>query len=328
MSLKNLALFTVLWALVVVVLGAYVRLNDAGLSCPDWPGCYGELVVPEGDAAVKAQQLYPDTPLEHGKAWLEMAHRYLAAFLGLAILAIFYISFSRRKRISRTVLVLSSSLVPLVIFQGALGMWTVTQKLDPFIVTAHLGGGMAILLLLWLLYLQVSAADIVRTVQLEDTGLLRIGAIVAIMILGAQILLGAWVSANYSALVCDSFPGCSQDYALPPWQSFSSIFQLQHTGGVDIAAAIHMTHRVGALITTLALVLLGYRCWRVASVRSSIVIMLSVLTVHIGVAIANVYTGWPVLTAALHNAFAAILLLSTVTIYTRMVQTGVKVERK
>ena len=310
MSLGKVALLTVALAFVVVVLGAYVRLNDAGLSCPDWPGCYGRLLVPAGEEAREAQALYPHVPLEHGKAWLEMGHRYLASLLGLLILVLFGMSFSGRRSLPGVALVISGLLVPLVIFQGALGMWTVTQLLNPAIVTAHLGGGMIILLLLWCLHLRLAAGDATSRVVLPGSlGLLRGGAALALLALLAQALLGGWTSANYAALACDSFPGCRGEFALPPLRSFVGAFQMQG-GDAEVAAAIHMTHRLWAVVAVLALVALAWRAWRLDALRPRIRAMLLFLALQVAVAVAAVFQGWPLLLATLHNALAAALLLS------------------
>src|SRR5881392_762677 len=184
---RALVLATLALAFVVVVVGAYVRLSDAGLGCPDWPLCYGQ--------PVPAQM--PDD-LAHAKAWTEMGHRYLAAALGLLLLFVFFMSL--RKRQSRS---LAAAIVLLVVFQATLGMWTVTMLLKPAIVTSHLLGGMAIFaLLLWLAHSQheYRAAPECRA--------LRPYAALALAVLIVQIALGGWVSANYAALACPDLPGC------------------------------------------------------------------------------------------------------------------------
>lgn len=306
--LGSISLIAAVWTFVVVVLGAYVRLNDAGLSCPDWPGCYGSMVVPQGDKVEVAQALYPNQPLESGKAWLEMAHRYLAGLLGFFVLAIFFMSLRHRAQLPHIV-VLSFLLVPLLLFQAVLGMWTVTQMLHPATVVAHLVGGMTILLLIWCLYLKLPSAA-ARLPRLDNVGLLRVGAILAVVALLLQIALGGWASANYTALVCDTFPGCSKVYALPPSTAFAKIFQLQGAGS-DVAAAIHMTHRIGAAVVTTVLVLLAWRSWQHKELRGWVVAIMAALILHMVVAVLNIYFAWPVAMAALHNALAAVLLLAT-----------------
>src|SRR5213592_3058175 len=191
---RALVLATLALAFVVVVVGAYVRLSDAGLGCPDWPFCHGQ--------PVPAQM--PDD-LAHAKAWTEMGHRYLAAALGLLLLFVFFMSL--RKRQSRS---LAAALVLLVVFQATLGMWTVTMLLKPAIVTAHLLGGMATLALLaWLALAQWPHAPA------PEMRSLRPVAAMALAALALQIMLGGWVSANYAALACPDLPLCpgTMDFA-------------------------------------------------------------------------------------------------------------------
>ena len=150
---KTIIAFTTVLAFCVIVFGAYVRLTDAGLGCPDWPGCYGFLTVPEtSDELSKAAELFPDQVVESGKAWREMIHRYIASLLGLLILALFLLEFFKKTRKpwgENFSLRLSLGLFLLVVFQGLLGMWTVTLKVHPFVVLSHLIGGLATLSLLF-----------------------------------------------------------------------------------------------------------------------------------------------------------------------------------
>jgi heme a synthase len=148
MLFKKLSLIAVVTALCVVVLGAYVRLSDAGLGCPDWPGCYGTLTVPQSESAIaSAQMVYPDKPVESGKAWKEMIHRYLAGTLGLMVLALFTLAWKTKDNIQVSPW-LTTGLLGLIVFQAMLGMWTVTMLLKPVIVSAHLLGGMSTLAIL------------------------------------------------------------------------------------------------------------------------------------------------------------------------------------
>src|SRR5437879_12228309 len=184
---RALVLATLALAFVVVVVGAYVRLSDAGLGCPDWPLCYGQPVPTQ----------MPDD-LAHAKAWTEMGHRYLAAALGLLLLFVFFMALKKRQ--SRS---LAATLVLLVVFQATLGMWTVTMLLKPAIVTAHLLGGMATLaLLVWLALSQYGHA------YSQETKKIRVHAALALTVVAIQIGLGGWVSANYAALACPDLPGC------------------------------------------------------------------------------------------------------------------------
>src|SRR5437667_6972535 len=231
---RALVLATLALAFVVVVVGAYVRLSDAGLGCPDWPLCYGQPVPVQ----------MPDD-LAHARAWTEMGHRYLAAALGLLILFVFFMSLKKRR--SR---LLAAALVLLVVFQATLGMWTVTMLLKPAIVTAHLLGGMATLALL--VWLALQSFDFVAD---PGTRAVRFPAFVGLVAGVVQIALGGWVSANYAALACPDLPGC-MGQALPPMDfanAFHVLRELGHTGEGELLSlqalvAIHWTHRMFALV--------------------------------------------------------------------------------
>ena len=201
----RLALFTALLAFCVILMGAYVRLSDAGLGCPDWPGCYGKLVVPEQHQAQVPEANPHAKPLHSGKAWKEMIHRYLAGTLGLFILLLAILAW-RNRRDPQQPLWLPSLLSGLVIFQAALGMWTVTLLVKPAIVTAHLLGGFATFVLLVLLALRLRPAARFRA-HTPPVPLRRF-ILVALLVAIAQITLGGWTSTNYAALGCSDFPAC------------------------------------------------------------------------------------------------------------------------
>ena len=202
---KKLVLFAVIYTLMVVVVGAYVRLSDAGLGCPDWPGCYGEVTPHHARddiaRAVEAQGGMHG-PVSLGKAWKEMFHRYIAGGLGLLILAITALAWMHRRALAQSPL-LATGLLALVMLQAALGMWTVTLLLKPVIVTLHLLGGMATLGLLTWLALRQSAP--VHSAAPEEMRRLRSWAAGGLLIVIAQIALGGWVSTNYAALACVDF---------------------------------------------------------------------------------------------------------------------------
>ena len=311
----NLARITLALAFFVVVLGAYVRLSDAGLGCPDWPGCYGKMIVPE--EALDTAHLYPDRPLEHGKAWKEMIHRYAAGTLGLLILLIAALSWKYRSITNQSVMV-PSVLVALVIFQSMLGMWTVTLLLKPVIVMAHLLGGMTILsLLLWFVLEQSNYRNHLDLNNVRFYPWVLAGLIMAVI----QISLGGWTSANYAALVCPDFPTCQNTWW--PTMDFIEGFKLWHKLGVDYEGgilagdartAIHMTHRIGAL---LALVIIGSVAIRAISDRNKTitclgVVLLIILLLQVGLGISNVLMRLPLPIAVAHNGMAAILLLTLV----------------
>jgi len=200
---RNLTIFAILLALFVVVLGAYVRLSDAGLGCPDWPGCYGSLIVDESHEGVAhAAEHYPERPLEVSKAWKEMIHRYFASGLGLVILILTIMAWRRPELGQRG---LTTLLLLLVMFQGALGMWTVTLLVKPAIVMSHLLGGLATLSLLLLLLLRIQTK---RLAQTDKKNTVRGVTSVALLVLVVQIALGGWTSTNYAALACPDFPTC------------------------------------------------------------------------------------------------------------------------
>jgi cytochrome c oxidase assembly protein subunit 15 len=310
---KRLVLIGVILALSVVVLGAYVRLTDAGLGCPDWPGCYGTLTVPQSEAAIlQAQAAYPESTVLVGKAWREMAHRYLAGTLGLIVLAIATFGWAARKEIQVSAWT-PSFLLLLISFQAMLGMWTVTMLLKPAIVSAHLLGGMATLgLLTWLAHRHWghSSATIIKPGRLKNV--LRF----ALLILFTQIFLGGWTSTNYAALACTDFPTCHGQWL--PAMDFKDAFHLLRelgqsaNGGVlSLAAitAIQWTHRVGALITFIYLGLLALNVLKYWQLKQLGIALLFVLCVQIGLGIANLVLHLPLVLAVAHNFTAGLLLI-------------------
>lgn len=319
---KRLCFIATVIALCVVVLGAYVRLTDAGLGCPDWPGCYGTLTVPESEAAIlNAQTAYPDSTVEVGKAWREMLHRYLAGSLGLLVLAIFVLAWRNRNNIylreNLSTRVVSTFLLALISFQAMLGMWTVTMLLKPAIVSSHLLGGMATLgTLVWLTFRHHYQSSIVAV-----SPKLKFFIRFALVILFGQIFLGGWTSTNYAALACTDFPTCHG--SMWPNMDFKDAFHLyrelgQNASGGTLSlasiTAIQWAHRIGALITflymgTLAIVLMqksGLKVWGL--------LLVLVLSIQIGLGIANLLLHLPLVLAVLHNFFATVLLIIVVTI--------------
>ena len=308
-----LAKFGVALALVVVVLGAYTRLADAGLGCPDWPGCYGFLTVPQSaEAIAEAEARYPDAPVERAKAWWEMVHRYFAAGLGLLVLAIAGRAWLRRDQGGPVKLPLG--LLLLVILQGAFGAWTVTMKLWPQVVTAHLLGGFATLSLLWLLSLRCGVGA-----GWTVSGRLRTPALIALVVLVMQIALGGWVTSNYAALACPDFPTCHgewlPDMDLAQGFNFAQSVGPNYLGGTlesEARVAIQVGHRVGALIATIVIGWLGMLLVRSGSPLGWPV--LGLLAVQVLLGILNVLLALPLGNATLHNAFGAVLLLALVTV--------------
>jgi len=321
--LLYMVMVAVILALFVVMLGAYTRLTNAGLGCPDWPGCYGHLVLPNH---------YPELPLEARKAWTEMAHRYAAGSLALLI---FLISIASRLRLSAIKLsslgerseavqgfgvqhglqrrLLPLALILLVLFQAALGMWTVTMKLLPVVVMGHLLGGILIFSLLCYLGLQIKAVPSERSRWRSFVGL-------GIVMVLAQIALGGWVSANYAGIACTGFPECNGQWF--PTLHFSKGFYLfsplgtNYQGGVlgsDARVTIAFIHRLGAAITFayvlfLSIALLLNVTNRALRRVAWLAIFLVCMQCFLG--IMNVIYLLPIEVAVAHNGVAAMLMAS------------------
>lgn len=313
------ALATVL-ALVVVLLGAYTRLTHAGLGCPDWPGCYGFIGVPQTDAQLAhAERHFPEAPVEAQKGWNEMVHRYFAGTLGLVILGLAVHALVRRGRDGQP-LRLPLVLLGVVITQAAFGMWTVTLKLWPQVVTAHLLGGFTTLALLFLLSLRLSGS--LPALGLP-AGLRRLAAAALALVIG-QIALGGWVSSNYAAVACVDLPTCHGQWW--PAMDFANGFHLtQHIGpnylggqlDSDARTAIHMTHRLGALVVTLTLLALAWRL-RGEGLGRLAGLLLAVLALQVGLGISNVLFHLPLPVAVAHNGGGALLLLTLVLVNYRV----------
>ena len=320
-SFLRLARLGTLLALLVVVIGAWVRLTDAGLGCPDWPGCYGQLIVTESTR--EAAEAFPQRPLDVGKAWREMIHRYLATGLGLICLIMAGLAwFNRRDPEQPTRL--PHVLLAVVIFQGLLGMWTVTLLLQPVIVMAHLLGGLTTLgLLFWLGEWRRRASSGDDSPGPERSGraaspwLARAG-LAAASILVVQIALGGWTSANYAALACPDFPTCQTRW-WPPVTDFREGFVLWRELGVDYEGgvldnparvAIHVSHRLGAIAATIVLGLLGWMMARRPGLRPDGIAVLGALGVQLVLGASIIIYSVPLSIAVAHNGAAALLLLA------------------
>jgi cytochrome c oxidase assembly protein subunit 15 len=312
--MKKLVLISIILAMVVIVLGAYARLTDAGLGCPDWPGCYGHLSFSKTTENIEvAQQAFPERPFEEHKAWNEMIHRYFASALGFIILVIFVSSLFRRS--FNKPIKLPLFLVFLVCFQGALGMWTVTLNLMPAVVMGHLLGGFTVLSGLFLLYLRLTPYRIPG----GDPRLRHYAkyALLGIVILTGQIALGGWTSANYAALACTELPIC--EGAWYERLDFAGAFSIPVAENYEFGAhdydermTMHVVHRIGALITFLYLCWLGIRLYAAASsslIKTLSILMILVLGVQIILGVSNVVFSLPIIVAVMHNAVAACLLL-------------------
>jgi cytochrome c oxidase assembly protein subunit 15 len=323
--MRRLAVAGVCLCFLVVVLGAYVRLTAAGLGCPDWPGCYGHVSpVAAEHSGVPAE--YASRPLEVGKAWREMVHRYAAGTLALIIVAITALAIAtRRTRLVSVAYALA--LLATVIVQALLGMLTVTWQLKPLIVTAHLVFGMTTLALLWWLTLSLPSGSWASAARATGGG--GAGAIASarglvlagLAALAVQIALGGWTSSNYAAVACPDFPTCQG--SLWPHADYRDAFVLwrglnvNYEGGVlanPARVAIHFTHRLGAGVASVALILgalfvLRHRGLAVARARAWAVLAALALQLTIGVSM--VLRGFPLSLATAHTAGAALLLLAT-----------------
>ena len=307
-------------AFCVIVLGAFVRLNDAGLGCPDWPTCYGQVTPPDDPGAIAAaQRAFPGAVIEHHKAWYEMIHRYLASSLGLLIIALAVLAWRNRRQPGQPV-ALPLLLVLLVSLQGALGMWTVTLLLRPVIVTLHLLMGMTTLALLAWLALGVSGFA-PRQAAFRDRRRLRAWGLGGLLVVAVQISLGGWTSTNYAAYQCLDFPTCQGKWWPPT--DFARAFRLTAEPGVNYEGGrldnvarvtIHWTHRLGALVTLIYLLGLGLSALRSADpgIRRVAGLVLAALVLQISLGISNVLFALPLPVAVAHNGGAALLLLSLV----------------
>ena len=319
---KRLTFFATLLALIVVSFGAYTRLTDSGLGCPDWPGCYGTLSVPESiDQIEKAQAAYPDSPVEIEKAWIEMIHRYIAGILGIMILVIAFMSIRLREQINYS-LKWPFFLLGLVIFQAALGMWTVTLLLKPAVVTSHLLGGMTVLgILTFLMHRNYGTHRENFVSNKYERKIIRF----SLVLLFIQIALGGWTSTNYAALACTDYPTCHG--SLVPEMDFYNAFTIFRELGVtsigeplslEALHAIQWVHRIGAIVLLVYLLFVayilkvnqGFNMWRN--------VLILVISLQFIIGIANLLLHLPIVLATLHNLGAALLVVILVGINSRI----------
>ena len=324
---RRIALAGVLLALCVIVMGAWVRLSDAGLGCPDWPGCYGHFTA--GSAADNANEVnaaFPHRPVEYHKAVKEMVHRYFASTLGFLILVLAAWAVANRHDPDQPVK-LPIALVALVIFQGLLGMWTVTLLLKPLIVVLHLLGGLTTMALLAWLAMRKKRSDSPATpVRAQPWTARHISlpglALVALIVLAIQITLGGWTSSNYAALACPDFPTCQNSYwpdmnakeAFVLWRGLG----IDYEGGVldhPARVAIHFVHRLGAVLAAIVLAALSIRAGRfgeTTAIRVAGGLLGIVLVVQLVLGPLMVIRALPLSLATAHNGIAALLVLAVV----------------
>jgi heme a synthase len=332
--IRRLTLVGLLLCIVVVPFGAYVRLTAAGLGCPDWPGCYGHFSPLGAQQNTELANHFPNTPLDVGKAWREMTHRYIASTIGFIIVCITALAIvSGPRRIVGIGYCLA--MLAIVIFQGVLGMLTVTWRLKPLIVTLHLVFGLVTLGLLWWLWLSLRRARAharPRVAMLKDS---LAGAksaqttqrvvIVGLIALGVQIALGGWTSSNYAAVACPDFPTCQNEWW--PRMDYRDAFVLwrglgiNYEGGVldhPARVAIHFTHRLGALLATVLLTLAAFSALRTGSLQSArpaAVAVLIALAFQLTIGITMVLRAFPLSWATAHNFGAALLVMSALALY-------------
>ena len=317
--LAALTVLTLFLTFDLVLFGAFTRLTDSGLGCPDWPGCYGNASPMGAHAEISAAQAaMPTGPVTHGKAWVEMIHRYLATGVGVLILTLTAAAWVLRRRNPKALAISPwwpTATLVWVCLQGAFGALTVTMKLFPAIVTLHLIGGLALLALL--------CGQAVRLRQAEQqrgpahvsfgTRTLMWGVAAAVLL---QILLGGWVSTNYAVLACREFPQCQGSWW--PAMDFREGFEIwRHLGmtgagdNVSFAAltAIHYAHRLWAYAVLLLLAVLAWRLWRHPGFRLQARWLAGLAAWQFGTGLSNVVLDWPLVAAVSHTGGAAALVV-------------------
>ena len=321
-GMRRLAWAAAAFALLVIVFGAFVRLSNAGLSCPDWPTCYGQLTWPtHAHEIAHADAAFPQRPFEADKAWREQAHRILVGVLSLLTFALAGWAWLRRRELGRLVLVPYAA-AAFIFFQAALGMWTVTWKLLPLVVTSHLLGGMAMFALLAYTALRLTLHEPAPA----DTAKLQRMTIAGIVLVAIQIALGGWTSSNYAALACGTdFPTCLGQWW--PSTDFHQAFILLRHIGVDYEGgildgpartAIQLVHRIGAAVVFAHVLAVSIRAARTRTLRGYGVAVAVLLIAQVCLGIGNVVFGLPLPVAAAHNLGAALLLFSLLALAVRL----------
>lgn len=323
--LQRLVIFATLLGIVVVILGAYTRLDDAGLGCPDWPGCYGKILgVPNTvEEIANANANFPAaTPVQDSNPWPEMIHRYVAGTLGLLVFIICSFAWKTKQLPHKNYRKIATITAGLIVMQATLGMWTVTWLLVPWVVMSHLLGGMTITTLLWWQTLSGWASS--KTSITNKSIITKIAAAGLILVF-IQISLGGWTAANYAALICPDFPFCRG--SLFPKMELAQGFSLLHPIGINYEGgvlaekariAIQMVHRYGAFIVAAYLtaacsyiLLKEQNKW----LRKAAITVLLVLSIQIILGVLNIYWLLPISIAVTHNGVGLILLLSSATLY-------------
>ena len=314
---QALTLITLFITFDLVLFGAFTRLTDSGLGCPDWPGCYGHASPVGAQSAIAFEQSQmPDGPVTHTKAWIEMVHRYMAMAVGGLILTLTAFAWVRRWRSDATHGVLWPTVTLLWVgVQGAFGALTVTMKLFPLIVTLHLMGG---LVLLALLTLQVQRQGLAsqRNASVVLRPLLYVATLLGLLLLTLQVLLGGWVSTNYAVLACNTFPQCQGSWW--PLMNFEQGFMLWRHLGLDAngqplvfesLTAIHYVHRLAAYVVLVYLAVLAMLLRHVRGLQTAAHVLCLCLLLQLLTGLANVMFDWPLFSAVLHTGGAAALVV-------------------
>jgi cytochrome c oxidase assembly protein subunit 15 len=318
---RRLVFATWFLTLDLIMFGAFVRLTDSGLGCPDWPGCYGK-VTPIGasDHIEQALQEMPYGAVSFSKAWIEMIHRYVGSILGMMIIGIVYLAWRYRRELGHSPKLAIVTLIAVCV-QGAFGAWTVTHQLMPIVVTAHLLGGMLLLALMtWL------AAREKRHVAMRDDARRWLGWTAgAVALIFVQIALGGWVSTNYAALACMDFPLCHGEVV--PDMDFRGGYSLVRGLGVlpsgemisqQALTAIHWVHRNFAFLVFAYVGALALRLRTDPGLRGPSHLVLALLLAQLLTGLTTIFFQWPLLIAVLHNGGAAGLVLASVTLLVRI----------
>lgn len=306
----------------LIMFGAFTRLTDSGLGCPDWPGCYGQANPLQAHADISAAETaMPTGPVTVMKAWIEMIHRYLAMGIGVLIIALMVISWRRWLQSGRKEMKFSP-LFPTLLFafvclQGAFGAWTVTMKLQPVIVTTHLLLGMTLLALLtWFGARLSNHLPISQQEVSQSAAALHIPAALSIVLLVIQIALGGWVSSNYAALACPDFPLCQG--ALLPQMDFVNGFSLWRNLGMTTKGdylpfpaltAIHWTHRAFALVVVMLIACVSFKAFKIDALRKTARWLLIMIALQFAIGISTIFLKLPLALAVAHNGGAALLML-------------------
>ncbi|MGB3288120.1 MAG: COX15/CtaA family protein [Burkholderiaceae bacterium] len=318
---RKLVFATWFLTLDLIMFGAFVRLTDSGLGCPDWPGCYGK-VTPIGASGhiEQALQAMPYGAVSFSKAWIEMIHRYIGSILGMMIIGIVYLAWRYRRELGNTPRLAVVTLVAVCV-QGAFGAWTVTHKLMPVVVTSHLLGGMLLLALMtWLAAREKTHAPIA-----PRAARWRPWMAVGLILLFTQIALGGWVSTNYAALACMDFPMCHGQWV--PDMDFHGGYSLFRGLGLlpsgemisqNALTAIHWVHRNFAFLVFAYLGVLASRMLPETGLRGPAKLLLALLAAQLLTGLTTIFFQWPLLIAVLHNGGAAGLVLASVTLLVRL----------